>query len=272
QPINFEAPVPILSLYAEIIAETLCPDQPDAALSLSADLTEIIRIEWWFTDFNGNRTRLNVEPNSESILARNEGTYEVFLYNKFNCLLGQDQVLVLRSTDSIRPAIEDTYQICPRYEIAPQINPGNFSSYEWYLNETLVATSATFKPNQIGTYKLIVYSSEGCAYEASFLTEEECELRVAFPNAMQPDNSDKPFLIYTNYLIDELEIWIFSKWGQVIYHCKKTELISQESTCLWDGYFNGEKLPPGSYAYRMNFRNNERKISKEQLGSILVID
>lgn len=272
QPIIFVAPAPVLSLSAEIIAETLCPDQPDAALTISADLTEITRIEWWFTDINGNRSRLNIEPNSESILAKNEGTYEVFLFNQFNCLLGQDQVLVLRSTDSIRPSIESIYQICPRYEIAPQINPGNFSSYEWYLNETLVATSATFKPNQIGTYKLIVYSSEGCAYETSFLTEEECELRVAFPNAMQPDNSEKPFLIYTNYLIDELEIWVFSKWGQVIFHCKKTELISEESTCLWDGYFNGEKLPPGSYAYRMNFRNNERNISREQLGSILVID
>jgi hypothetical protein len=272
QPISFDAPVPVLSLEVEILAETLCPDQPDASLTANVDLSQISNIEWWFTDINNNQSRLPTEPNQVEILATSEGTYEVQLFNQFGCLLGQDQVLVLRSSDQIRPIVEESYQICPRYEIGPQIIPGNFASYEWYFQDNLVSSSPTFKPNQIGTYNLIVYSSEGCAYEASFNTVEECELRVAFPNAIQPGNPDKPFLIYTNYLIDELEIWIFSKWGEVIFHCSKTELLSEESTCLWDGYLDGQRLPPGSYAYRMNYRNNEKNISKEQLGSILIID
>jgi hypothetical protein len=172
----------------------------------------------------------------------------------------------------VRPTVEEIYQICPRYEIAPQINPGSFASYEWYYDDNLVSSSPTYKPNQIGNYKLIVFSSEGCAYETTFITEEECELKAVFPNAIQPGNPDKPFLIYTNYLIDDLEIWVFSKWGEVIFQCKNSGLLTEESTCLWDGYFRGEKLPPGSYAYRMNFRNNEKNITKEQMGSILVID
>ncbi len=272
QPISFEAPVPILSIDVEILAETLCPDQPDASLTVNADLSEISTIEWWFTDIDNNRTKLPTEPTQEEILARNEGTYEVLLSNQFGCLLGSDQVLVLRSTDSVRPIVEESYQICPRYEIGPQINPGSFSGYEWYFQDNLVSTSPAYKPNQIGTYNLVVYSSEGCAYETMFLTEEECELKVAFPNAIQPGNPDKPFLIYTNYLIDELEIWVFSKWGEVIFHCEKSDLLSEESTCLWDGYFNGQKVPPGSYAYRINYRNIEKNISGKQLGSILIID
>lgn len=272
QPISFEAPVPVLSLNVEIIAETLCPDQLDASLIVNADLSEISTIEWWFIDINNNRSKISAEPKQKEILARNEGTYEVLLSNQFGCLLGRDQVLVLRSSDSVRPIVEDAYQICPRYEIAPQINPGSFASYEWYFDDKVVSTSPTYKPNQIGTYKLVVLSNEGCAYETSFITEEECELRAMFPNAIQPGNPDKPFLIYTNYLIDELEIWVFSKWGEVIFHCKKTELISEESTCIWDGYLNDQKIPPGSYAYRMNFRNKEKNITKEQLGSILIIN
>ncbi|WP_146064427.1 gliding motility-associated C-terminal domain-containing protein [Algoriphagus boritolerans] len=272
EPISFEAPVPVLSLVTEIIAETLCPDQPDAALKVDADLSEVSSIEWWYTDINNNRTRIPTEPNQDEILAAKEGTYEVLIFNQFDCLLGRDQVLILRSTDSVRPIVEESYQICPRYEIGPQINPGNFANYEWYFETNLVSNSPTYKPNQLGQYKLVVFSTEGCAYETSFFTEEECELRVVFPNAIQPGNPDKPFLIYTNYLIDELEIWIFSKWGEVIFHCKQTSLISEESTCLWDGYFNGQKIPPGSYAYRMNFRNNEKNLTKEQLGSILFIN
>lgn len=272
QPITFDVPAPVLSINVDIIAETLCPDQPDASLTVNADLSEISTIEWWFTDIDNNRSKLPTEPTQEEILARNEGTYEVLLSNQFGCLLGRDQVLVLRSTDSVRPVVEESYQICPRYEIGPQINPGSFAGYEWYFQDNLVSTSPTYKPNQIGTYNLIVYSSEGCAYETMFLTEEECELRVAFPNAIQPGNPDKPFLIYTNYLIDELEIWIFSKWGEVIFHCQKTELISEESTCNWDGYLDGQKIPPGSYAYRIKYRNIEKNISDNQLGSILIIN
>ncbi|RIW14037.1 hypothetical protein D0X99_14625 [Algoriphagus lacus] len=271
-PQSFEVAIPVLQVATKIIAGPLCPDQPNAALEVDADFTEISTIEWWFTDINNNRIQLISETNKKEILASREGTYEVIVRNSFNCILGRDQVLVLRSSDQVRPALEESYQVCPRYEIAPTLNPGNFAQYEWYFEDALVGNSPTFKPLQIGTYKVIVYSTEGCAYETTFITEEECELRAVFPNAIQPGNPEKPFLIYTNYLIDELEVWIFNRWGEVIFHCKNTDLLTEESTCLWDGYFDGQKIPPGSYAYRLNFKNLEKNISKEQLGSILVID
>lgn len=272
QPVSLEIPVPVLSVETKILADPLCPDQPNASLSVETDLSEISTIEWWFSDINNIRNQLTSETNKVEIFATSEGTYEVILKNQFGCFMGRDQVLVLRSSDQVRPIVEESYQVCPKYEIAPLINPGTFAGYEWYFGDNLVSTSPTFKPNQIGTYRVVVFSTEGCAYETSFETEEECELRVNFPNAIQPGNPDKPFLIYTNYLIDELEIWIFSKWGEVIFHCKNTQLISEESTCMWDGYFDGQKVPPGSYAYRINFKNLEKNIAKEQLGSILVIN
>jgi PKD repeat protein len=268
----FEAPRPILNVSVILNQEPFCPDSPYTALAVTTDFNSFDRLEWWFTNISGVESQLTSELNKPEILAVVEGTYEARAINKFDCLLGFDRVLILRSTDLVRPIVEETYQICPRYEIAPQINPGSFASYEWYFDDNLVSSSPTHKPNQIGTYKLIVFSSEGCAYETTFVTEEECELKAVFPNAIQPGNPDKPFLIYTNYLIDDLEIWVFSKWGEVIFQCKNSGLLNEESTCLWDGYYRGEKLPPGSYAYRMNFRNNEKNITKEQMGSILVID
>jgi len=268
----FEVPQPILNVSLILNREPLCPDSPSAALSVDTDFNVIDKLEWWFTNVSGVESQLTSELNKPEILAVVEGTYEARAYNKFGCLIGFDLALILRSTDLVRPTVEEIYQICPRYEIAPQINPGSFASYEWYFDDNLVSSSPTYKPNQIGNFKLIVFSNEGCAYETSFTTEEECELKAMFPNAIQPGNPEKPFLIYTNYLIDDLEIWVFSKWGEVIFQCKNSGLLTEESTCLWDGYFRGEKLPPGSYAYRMNFRNNEKNITKEQMGSILVID
>ena len=256
----------------EIIGETLCPDQPDAALTINANLEPVQTIEWWYTDLSNNTIRLNSETGKTEILAIQEGTYEVRLFIQFGCFLGSDSLLVIRSTDQIRPVLEESYQVCPRYEIAPTLNPGSFSSYEWYFGENLVSTSPTFKPLQIGTYSVVVFSGEGCTYQTQFITEEECELRVIFPNAIQPGNPDLPFLIYTNYLIDELEVWIYNKWGNPVFHCRKTDLITEESTCLWDGYVEGDKVIPGSYAYRVWYRNREKNITKEELGAILVID
>ncbi len=269
---SFELPVPVLSVDTKIIASTLCPDQPNATLQVDTSIDQVNTIEWWFIDFNKNRNQLTSEVNKTNILVSLKGTYEVIAKNEFNCILGKDQVLVLRSTDEVQPKLKETYPVCPNYGIGCGLNPGQFSTYEWYNEGALIWTNPTFKPLQIGNYELFVESAEGCIYQTSFSTFEECELKVRLPNALQITNPDKQFLVYTNYLVDELEIWIYNKWGSLIFHCKNTDLINEESTCIWDGYYNGVPLPNGTYAYRTYFVNLEKGIRKEQFGSILVVD
>lgn len=271
-PIEFEIEAPVLEVPVSLFADPLCPDSPSALIRAEADFSLITSIEWWYTSPSGETSELIIERNQQEILAINEGTYEVRVFNGVPCLLGFDQVLILRSTDTVRPEVEEIYQVCPRYEIGPTINPGNFASYEWYLGDQLVSTNPAYKPVAVGNYQLIVYSTEGCAYQTEFITEEECELKVIYPTAVQPGNPDKQFLLYTNYLIDELELVILNKWGQVIFECSQTNLISEESTCVWDGTFNGEAIPNGNYAVRLNFKNYEKNISKSQFGSILIIE
>ncbi|WPR73783.1 hypothetical protein [Algoriphagus sp. NG3] len=271
-PIEFEVEPPVLALDVRLVADPLCPDSPAAAMRVEADLSQITSIAWWYTSPAGEQYELVNERNKEEILAVNEGTYEIRLSDHIPCLLGYDKALLLRSTDTIRPEVEESYQICPKYQIAPTINPGNFASYEWYLEGQIVSTSSTYKPSAVGDYQLRVFSLEGCAYETKFSTEEECELKVIYPTAVQPGNPDKEFLIYTNYLIDELDLVILNKWGQVIFQCSQTNLISEESTCVWNGTYNGKKIPNGNYAVRVDFKNYEKDISKSQFGSILIIE
>ncbi|UZD24451.1 hypothetical protein [Algoriphagus halophytocola] len=262
---------PVLEIEVNLIAEPLCPDAPSALMKVATDFDEVERIEWWFTAIDGSESQLVNETNNREILAINEGTYEVRVFNQIPCLLGYDNALVLRSTDTVRPELNDSYQVCPKYEIGPLLDPGNFASYEWYFGEQLVSTSPTFKPLQVGNYQLIVYSSEGCVYEKTFTTTEECELRVSYPNAIQPRTPDKGFLIYTNYLVDELEVIILNKWGQTIFQCAETDLISEEFTCVWDGTYNGSPIQNDTYAVRVNFKNYEKNISKSEFGSVIVI-
>ncbi|SIO14073.1 C-terminal domain of CHU protein family protein [Algoriphagus halophilus] len=272
EPILFEVKESVLSLEVSLLAAPLCPEATDAAISIEADLDLVNTIEWWFTDLNGNQTQLTSQKNMPEILASEEGTYEARLYNNVPCLVGSDLVLLTRSMDQVRPEVDERYQICPRYEIAPVINPGSFASYEWYHEGNLVSTSPNYKPLLVGNFELVVYSEEGCAYSTNFETIEECELRVTYPNAIELDNPDKGFLVYTNYLIDELEVFIFNQWGQMVFNCKQTDLIKEESTCFWDGTYNGKKIPNGAYSIRLNYVNLERGITDYQIGSILVIN
>ncbi|MBN3584435.1 gliding motility-associated C-terminal domain-containing protein [Algoriphagus aestuarii] len=272
EPIEFEVPAPVLDLQVDLIAAPLCPDALDAAISVETDLDKVGLIEWWYTDFNGNQIELVSQKNKPEILATQEGTYEARVFNNVPCLIGTDLVLLTRSMDQVRPIVEESYQVCPRYDIAPTINPGSFASYEWYFGDQLVSTSPTFKPLSVGKFDLVVLSAEGCSYSTSFETIEECELKVVFPNALELGNPDKNFLIYTNYLVDELEVWIYNKWGELIFNCKNTELINEESTCFWDGTLNGEKIPNGAYSIRVNYRNYAKDINEIYLGSIMVIE
>lgn len=271
-PISFDIPVPILNIDVALSAEPLCPDQPNAALTVNTDFAQVSLIEWWFTDINNNRIQLTSETDKKEIAASQNGTYEVLVKNSFGCILGQDQLLVLRSTDQVRPELKEKYLICPNLQIGPNLNPGNFASYEWYFEGRLVSSDPIFKPLQLGAYDLFVQSQEGCVYQATFTTAEECDPKLRIPDAIQPENPDKQFLIYTNYLVDELELYIYNKWGNLIFHCKKTELIDQESTCVWDGTYRGEKVPAGTYVYRVNYKNIEKNIQKTESNSFLVID
>jgi len=271
-PITFEVEPTLLSQQVVLTAETLCPDSGFSVISADTDFLNVAQTQWWFTDLNGTQSQLMNELNKQSIEARDEGTYEARILNIIGCQLGFDLVLVTRSMDVVKPTVEESYKVCPRYEIGPTINAGNFSAYEWYLDNQLVSTSSIFKPILPGDYTLIVESVEGCTYAVEFFTEEECELRVSYPTAIQPGNRDKEFLIYTNFLVDKLKVSIFNKWGQLIFFCEKTDLISSESACTWDGRYLDKSIPNGSYAIRIDVENVEKKITKAQSGFIVVIE
>ncbi len=272
EPKSFEVSLPIFDVQVVLTTEPFCPDAPSASIRVTSDFDSFSVLEWWFTDLDGVSQQLLGETDKIEIIGFNEGTYEARAINRFGCLLGYDRVLLLRSTDTIRPEVKEIYQVCPNLEISERIDPGTFAAYEWYHEGLLVSNDPVFKPLLIGEFDLVVYSDEGCAYQTSFVTEEECELRLVYPSAIQPGNPAKPFLVYTNYLIDEIEVLLFNKWGQLIFKCYSTDLITESSTCAWDGYYRGEKIPNGSYALRINYANFEKGISESRLGYLLVID
>jgi hypothetical protein len=270
--IPFEIPNQLISLDVELLSGPLCPDAESANLSILNDPSLFFTTRWLFTDLEGNARELVDQEGKTEIEAKEEGIYEVRVFNDIACELGTAETLILRSQDIVRPQTNSQYGICPRLEVGPEIDPGNFLAYEWYYDSVLVATDPTIVPKELGIYELIVTSLEGCSYSTTFETIEVCEPEVMFPTAVNPADSDKLFYVYPNYLVDEISIFVFNQWGELIYQCKENDINDSKSQCVWDGTIQGKKIPNGSYSVRFDLVNYDKNIQRSQFGSITVID
>ncbi|ERM84721.1 hypothetical protein P872_23715 [Rhodonellum psychrophilum GCM71 = DSM 17998] len=252
-PISFFVEEPIVNLDLKIVTNTLCPGAEFSLLTLETDQNRVFRIEWYFTDFRGNKSPIH-PANPMEIFAKEEGTYEVVIFSEKGCVLAKDQILLMRSMDAVRPSVKEEYTVCFENNIGERIDPGLFKIYNWYFEGSLIATYPTFKPTAAGKYSLVVSSKENCEYSVDFYAVEECEFRLVFPNAIKLGDPDRHFLIYANGDVEELEIWVFDKWGGLIFHCKNDNILSKSSGCHWDGTRNGERIPPGVYSVKLFYK------------------
>jgi hypothetical protein len=271
-PKSFEVLEPITELEVNLTATPLCPDSEFSLISVETQFEFVNSIEWYFTGVDGQRERQTQYQNERDIAVDIEGTYEVEVLNQLGCVLGSDWVLILRSTDEVRPKTEEQYIVCEYLGKGEIIEPGNFNTYEWYLGSSLVSNENTLIPTKAGNYTLIVTSDEGCQYSTSFEVVENCSFEVMFPTAIDPQNPDKNFIIYTNYLVDEVDVWIYNKWGDLLFYCHNENLTENQASCIWDGVFNGEKIQIGAYAVKIQYRNKNEEGFKSLFGNISVLN
>jgi gliding motility-associated-like protein len=82
--------------------------------------------------------------------------------------------------------------------------------------------------------------------------ETDCIPGIFAPNAFSPNGNcqNEEFFVYPNAYVDQFEIFIYSRWGELIYH-------STNKNFRWDGKFNDRKLGPATYAYIIKYTSAE---------------
>jgi gliding motility-associated-like protein len=141
----------------------------------------------------------------------------------------------------------------------------NATNYLWNTGET----TQTIMVNRPGTYT-VTASQGNCSMSAWYLIEN-CELNVYLPNAITPDDNDglnDYFCIHDKYkpLIEQFEIRIYSRWGELVYY-------SNDKEFKWYGVHNpqtGKVLKNNIYTYLINFTDN-RGVPYQLTGSITVL-
>ncbi|MFY0687643.1 MAG: gliding motility-associated C-terminal domain-containing protein [Cyclobacteriaceae bacterium] len=126
-----------------------------------------------------------------------------------------------------------------------------------------------------GIYNINVVDTEtGCFKADSVLIEPywasgtDCEPEIFAPSAFSPNgnNQNEDFYVYPNVFVDQFEIYIYSRWGELVFY-------SDDKYFRWDGQFRSETLPPGTYAYIIKYTNLEEPGLGElsQRGSVMLV-
>lgn len=134
---------------------------------------------------------------------------------------------------------------------------GNITSYLWSPNDHIsdnTILAPTVSPVNDITYTLTVTSADNC------VTKDDVFIKVfktpIIPNAFSPNGDG----INDTWIIDYLNsypgvtVQVFNRYGQVVYR-------SIGYSKAWDGTFNGQPLPVGTYYYVIDRKVAAPKIS-----------
>ncbi len=107
--------------------------------------------------------------------------------------------------------------------------------------------SNSVSPSETTTFIATFTTPEGCVYSdtALVIVKEECK-EPFVPTIFSPnDDGLNDWLCVKGECIQQMEIVIFNRWGEVVFESKAQE------DC-WDGTFKGQKMNAGVVAYKLN--------------------
>lgn len=273
-PIAFTVDDLAAQIEVELTSIPWCYDQELTLIFLNADLTNVALIEWFKVE-NGVTGPIptDSDPNPLALTKGVEepGIYRVVLTSVDGCIVGEAEIEIIQSFIE-PPVLEPSYIICAPENEVPTIDPGEYGFYSWILDGEVVSEERIFVPTLAGTYQLVVSDVAGCSFEVEFTVEEDCEIRVIFPNAMIINESNKNFVVYTSDFVDQLEVFIYNRWGELIYYCENSGSNSETAQCAWDGTVNGKFVPIGTYAVVVRYGSTRQNIFRTLKKSITVLE
>ncbi|MDR7129224.1 hypothetical protein J2X69_001559 [Algoriphagus sp. 4150] len=263
---------------AEIISERVdarldivpfCIDQTSTTITVNADLTNVTDFEW-YSVVNNTRTRIPAFNGLPIIEVSEEGTFEVLLRSSVGCDLGRASGVVIKST-IIPPVVPEGFTICAIEGVTQSIEPGIYDNYSWKLNGVEVSQDPVFTPTEGGIYELTVSDNLGCEYISIIDVVEDCALKIVFPNGMVLNDPNRNFILYANEYIDDVEVYIYNRWGELIFYCTHENIEPNQAFCPWDGQVRGEFVPNGTYAVVVKFTSQNQNKREKLIKSITVI-
>ncbi len=180
---------------------------------------------------------------TNSIYAKNAGTYLVTGYNGNNCF-ASDSIEVMTSPSPTADAGND---VVIKFGETTTLQGSGSGSYLWTPAETLddpMSATPVASPSITTTYLLTVTNSSGCTDQDSVEVEVSVPDLILVPNILSP-NGDGFNDVWDLSQIPDIEnnkVTVINKWGKEVFS-------STNYQHNWEGTYNGEPLPDGVYIY-----------------------
>lgn len=201
-------------------------------------------------DFGNGSTAFTGSP---SLIYTQEGVYEVVL----TATSGKGCVDSLRVAEAVtawpKPTagfMTDTLRYHMRFP-KPRITDQSAGATEWWYSmgdgTVYEEQEPTHQYEAHGNYLItqIVANDYGCADTAGLRIIVDPNISVYIPNTFTPDDDGlNDLFLIEGEGIENLELWIFNRWGQRLFHT-----LNKEEA--WDGRVNGNLVPNGVYLYKV---------------------
>ncbi len=210
----------------------------------------------------------NLLSNITSATMTSNGWYE-FTWTVTNgtCPSSSDSVFVFYSSDQTNATSSDS-AICVEVGTvqlsATALLPGQSASWDFIAGGGSIAdpnSAQTTVSNLQNGVNTLIYevTSADCPSQSDTLSiiVSVCDgFDPVFPTVITPNFDGKNDLFVIEYLeliYPNCHVTIFNRWGSVVY-----ESIGYSNP--WDGTFNNEPLPMGTYFYRLELNDAEERV------------
>ncbi len=215
----------------------------------------------------------NIFAEIDSILIINQsGSYFVTATNESGSCMAMDNIsaaVVPINQDELTLPSRATFCTADATSPSVDLDAGIWNSYEWRLlpEPTVISTDQIYNTATAGTYEVTIYNGFTCVKDIVEVIED-CRPVIFAPNAFSPNGNGQndEFFVFPNDYIDQFEILIYSRWGELVYQ-------STNQDFRWDGYYKGRLLPVGTYAYILKFSSDLAPTlgTIEQYGSVTLV-
>ena len=269
--LSFDVTINPLPTVTNVIGEgTYCPSE------IAADiLVDVTGTADWSVDYTLDGTVQNATGSSSPInLGNAAGVYVVTNVTDLYCtnMATGTQTVTINPLPSAPLAGTDS-EYCSTVPFADMTASGGVGTMTWYSDAALtsvISTGPTLTPNNTeGTTTYYVTETlNGCEGPESevIITVNFCTITV--PTAFTPDgdgvNDDWEILdidqTYPNNMV-----YVYNRWGNLLF----TSVQGDYDNNRWDGTYNGDDLPVGSYYFIIEYNDEVTEPSNGVVSIIL---
>ncbi|KYG85627.1 hypothetical protein AWW67_14735 [Roseivirga seohaensis] len=250
------------------------PEELEATLSSSPACDDGQPITLTVDVLSGNATNFTWTRNGQAagtgnpLVVNEEGSYTVTISDNSGCSI-ERSILIRRSAipEGLLPDLE---YYCPTSSNVLTVTAGiGFETYEWTLDgQPLAHSGQDLAVDAPGIYQVTMTTATGCVRVDQMEIIESCDPVILAPNVIVPEGNppNNVFSVVPNGFVSDFQIFIYSRWGELIYQSSALEF-------QWNGTFNGQLVPIGTYPYVIKFRSRfqPERGEFEQRGAITVV-